>query len=48
MGNGIVECPKCKRKWIVKLKNDIDYYCEHDETKCNIISGMFEDEEESE
>ena len=43
MGDMIVECPNCKRKWVVKSKNDVDYYCGRDEMKCNIINEIFED-----
>jgi len=46
MGDTIVECPKCKRKWVVKLKDDVNYYCEYDEVKCDIVSETFNDEEE--
>jgi predicted SprT family Zn-dependent metalloprotease len=34
IGNAIVECPKCKRKWVVNWMDGVDYYCCYDEVNC--------------
>jgi len=34
IGNAIMECPKCKKKWVVNWMDGLDYYCCYDEGTC--------------